>query len=85
MHLSDNQGWRIEIKKYPELAEIGGQLPNNGRKGGYYTQEEFKDLVNYANERFITIIPEVDIPGAYSCRIRRLSRLQERCQIQDQG
>ena len=63
MHLSDNQGWRIEIKKYPELAEIGGQLPNNGRKGGYYTQEEFKDLVNYANERFITIIPEVDIPG----------------------
>lgn len=63
MHLSDNQGWRIEIKKYPELAEIGGQLPNNGRKGGYYTQEEFKDLVNYAKERFITIIPEVDIPG----------------------
>lgn len=62
-HLSDDQGWRIEIKKYPELAEIGGQLPNNGRKGGYYTQEEFKDLVNYANERFITIIPEVDIPG----------------------
>lgn len=48
-HLSDDQGWRIEIKKYPELAEIGGQLPNNGRKGGYYTQEEFKDLVNYAN------------------------------------
>lgn len=62
-HLSDDQGWRIEIKKYPELAEIGGQLPNNGRKRGYYTQEEFKDLVNYANERFITIIPEVDIPG----------------------
>ena len=62
-HLSDDQGWRIEIKKYPELAEIGGQLPNNGRKGGYYTQEEFKDLVNYAKERFITIIPEVDIPG----------------------
>ena len=62
-HLTDDQGWRIEIKKYPELAEIGGQLPNNGRKRGYYTQEEFKDLVNYANERFITIIPEVDIPG----------------------
>ena len=62
-HLTDEPGWRIEIKKYPELAEIGGQLPNNGRKGGYYTQEEFKDLVNYANERFITIIPEVDIPG----------------------
>lgn len=63
MHLTDNQGWRIEIKKYPELAEIGGQLPNNGRKGGYYTQEQFKDLVDYAKQRFITIIPEVDIPG----------------------
>lgn len=63
MHLTDNQGWRIEIKKYPELAKIGGQLPNNGRKGGYYTQEQFKDLVDYAKQRFITIIPEVDIPG----------------------
>lgn len=63
MHLTDNQGWRIEIKKYPELAKKGGQLPNNGRKGGYYTQEQFKDLVDYAKQRFITIIPEVDIPG----------------------
>ena len=63
MHLSDNQGWRIEIKKYPKLTEIGSQLPNNGKKGGFYTQEEFKDLVNYANKHFITIIPEVDIPG----------------------
>lgn len=63
LHLSDNQGWRIEIKKYPKLAEIGSQIPNNGRKGGYYTQEEFKELVRYANERFITIVPEVDLPG----------------------
>ena len=77
MHLSDNQGWRIEIKKYPELAEIGGQLPNNGRKVGYYTQEEFKDLVNY--ERTLHHDhPGSGYPGAYSCRIRRLSGFQER-------
>lgn len=63
MHLSDNQGWRIEIKKHPKLTEVGGNLPLNGRKVGFYTQEQFKDLVNYANERYITIIPEVDLPG----------------------
>ena len=63
MHLTDNQGWRIEIKKYPKLTEIGSQLPNGERKGGFYTQEEFKDLVAYAKARYITILPEVDLPG----------------------
>lgn len=63
MHLSDNQGWRIEIKAYPKLAEVGGQIPNEGKSGGYYTQEQFKELVRYAAERQVTIIPEVDLPG----------------------
>lgn len=63
MHLSDNQGWRIEIKAYPKLAEVGGQIPNEGKPGGYYTQEQFKELVRYAAERQVTIIPEVDLPG----------------------
>ena len=63
MHLTDNQGWRIEIKKYPKLTEVGSQLPNEGKKGGFYTQEEFKDLVAYAKARYITILPEVDLPG----------------------
>lgn len=77
-HLTDDQGWRIEIKKYPELTEVGsirketlvGHLlkdtPHNfdGKPyGGYYTQEEIKDIVKYAQDRFITIIPEIDMPG----------------------
>ena len=65
MHLSDNQGWRIEIKKYPELAEIGGQLPQRQRQKRrlLYARGVQGYLVNSAKERFITIIPEVDIPG----------------------
>ncbi len=73
-HLTDDQGWRIEIKKYPRLAEVGGwrngttlghnSPVNDGiRYGGYYTQEEIRDIVRYAAERYITIIPEVDMPG----------------------
>lgn len=73
-HLTDDQGWRIEIKKYPELTKIGSQRAqtvigrnsgeyDNKPYGGFYTQKEIKDIVNYANERFITIVPEVDLPG----------------------
>lgn len=73
-HLTDDQGWRVEIKKYPELIEIGSKREqtvigkNSGEYdgqpyGGYYTQEEIKDIVQYAQDRFITIIPEVDLPG----------------------
>ena len=63
MHLTDDQGWRIEIKSWPKLTEIGGQSEVGGGPGGFYTQEEFKDLVNYAAERHMDIIPEVDMPG----------------------
>ena len=72
-HLSDDQGWRIEIKKYPKLTEIGSKRTETvlpGDKGydgmpvsGYYTQEEARELVKYAADRFITIIPEIDMPG----------------------
>ena len=73
-HLTDDQGWRVEIKKYPRLNEVGGwrngttlghnSPVNDGiRYGGYYTQEEIRDIVNYAAERYITIIPEIDMPG----------------------
>jgi len=78
-HLSDDQGWRIEIKKYPKLKEVGAwrvdheDLPWNERPaqkqgekatyGGFYTQEQIRDVVTYAAERGITIIPEIDIPG----------------------
>lgn len=63
MHLSDDQGWRLEIKKYPDLTLIGGSTEVGGGKGGYYTQYEFKDIVKYAAERYIEIIPEFDMPG----------------------
>lgn len=77
-HLTDDQGWRLEIKKYPKLTEVAawrdatiiGQYGNfkpfiyDGKKhGGYYTQEEAKELVRYAAERKITIIPEIELPG----------------------
>lgn len=73
-HLSDDQGWRIEIKGYPKLTEIGSQRKetvigrNSGKYdgtpyGGFYTQEEAKEIVAYAAERYITVIPEIDLPG----------------------
>ena len=64
-HLTDDQGWRIEIKKYPKLTEIGGKrMEGEGYEyGGFYTQEEIKDIIDYAAERFITVIPEIELPG----------------------
>lgn len=73
-HLTDDQGWRVEIKKYPKLTEIGafrnGTMvgkdwgTNDGiRYGGYYTQEQLKDVVAYAAKLGITVIPEIDLPG----------------------
>ncbi len=81
-HLTEDQGWRIEIKKYPELTKVGsirketavyGTNPENGRTkivgydgkpyGGFFTQEEVRDIVRYATERYIEVIPEVDMPG----------------------
>jgi len=63
MHLTDDQGWRIEIKSWPKLTQVGGATEVGGASGGFYTQEEFKDLVAYAALRHIEIIPEVDMPG----------------------
>jgi hexosaminidase len=63
LHLSDDQGWRIEIKSWPNLALHGGSTQVGGGKGGYYTQEQYSEIVNYAKERYITIVPEIDMPG----------------------
>lgn len=64
-HLTDDQGWRIEIKKYPKLTEIGSKrIDGEGTEyGGFYTQEEIKEVVAYAAERFITVVPEIELPG----------------------
>jgi hexosaminidase len=63
LHLSDDQGWRIEIRSWPNLAIHGGSTEVGGGPGGYYTQEQYAELVRYAQERFITIVPEIDMPG----------------------
>ena len=63
LHLTDDQGWRIEIKSWPKLTEIGAQTQVNGGGGGFYTQEQYKDIVEYARNRYVTIIPEIDTPG----------------------
>lgn len=80
-HLTEDQGWRIEIKKYPKLTEIGAWrdstlIGNYGsgkydriRYGGYYTQEEVKEIVAYAADRHITVIPEIELPGHSSAAI----------------
>ncbi len=63
LHLSDDQGWRIEIKSWPKLTEIGGSTEVGGEAGGFYTQEDYKEIVRYALERYMTIVPEIDMPG----------------------
>jgi hexosaminidase len=63
LHLSDDQGWRIEIKSWPQLALHGGSTEVGGGKGGYYTQEQYSEIVEFAGERYITIVPEIDMPG----------------------
>jgi hexosaminidase len=63
LHLSDDQGWRIEIKSWPNLTVHGGSTQVGGGKGGFYTQEQYSDIVKYAQQRFITIVPEIDMPG----------------------
>ncbi len=63
LHLTDDQGWRIEIKSWPKLTEIGGSTQVGGDGGGYYTQEQYKEIVDYARSRYVTIVPEIDTPG----------------------
>ena len=80
-HLTEDQGWRIEIKKYPKLTEIGacrngtiiGRFPGKGNDNtkdcGFYTQEQIKDIIQYATDRFVTVIPEIELPGHSSAAI----------------
>jgi hexosaminidase len=63
LHLSDDQGWRIEIKSWPELTNHGSTTQVGGGKGGFYTQAQYSEIVKYAKDRYITIIPEIDMPG----------------------
>ena len=80
-HLTEDQGWRIEIKKYPKLTEVaawretkklgwGSEYPTDGEHyGGFYTQEDVKEIVAYAKDRFIEILPEIDMPGHFQAAL----------------
>ena len=86
-HLTEDQGWRIEIKKYPLLTSVGGcrngtiigHKPGTGNDGekecGYYTQDQIRDVVKYAADRYITIIPEIEMPGHASAAIAAYPQL----------
>jgi hexosaminidase len=88
-HLTEDQGWRIEIKKYPELTEIGafrketlvGHYRDKPRQfdgekyGGFYTQDDIKEVVEYAASRYITIVPEIEMPGHSEAALASLSEL----------
>jgi hexosaminidase len=86
-HLTEDQGWRIEIKKYPKLTSVGafrkgtiiGHHPGTGNdntpEGGFYTQEEIKDVVKYAADRYITVVPEIELPGHASAAIAAYPQL----------
>jgi hexosaminidase len=63
LHLSDDQGWRIEIKSWPRLTHVGGRTQVGGEGGGYYTQEQYREIVEYARSRYVTIVPEIETPG----------------------
>lgn len=63
LSLTNDQGWRIEIKSWPKLTEMGGSTEVGGGPGGYYTQEQYTEIIRYAAERFVTIVPEIDMPG----------------------
>jgi len=63
LHLSDDQGWRIAISKWPRLTAHGGRTQVGGGRGGYYTQQQYSDLVRYAAARYVDIVPEIDMPG----------------------
>ncbi|MEJ2617154.1 MAG: beta-N-acetylhexosaminidase, partial [Ignavibacteriaceae bacterium] len=70
-HFTDDQGWRIEIKRYPKLTQIGAwrKEADGSIYGGFYTQEDIKEIVAYAKQRFITIVPEIEMPGHCSASL----------------
>jgi hexosaminidase len=63
LHLADDQGWRIEVRSWPNLTTHGGSTEVGGTPGGYYSQQQYAEIVAYARERFVTIVPEIDLPG----------------------
>ena len=80
LHLADDQGWRIEIKKWPDLTAKGGRSEVGGGPGGFYTQAQYADIEAYAGDRFITVVPEIDMPGHTNAALSSYAELN--CQGQ---
>jgi hexosaminidase len=84
LHLSDDQGWRIEIKSWPNLTLYGSTTQVGGGAGGFYTQEEYREIIQYAKARYITVIPEIDMPGhtnAASASYPELNGAKEKAEL----
>jgi len=77
LHLTDDSGWRIEIKSWPNLTATGATTDYSAGPGGYYTQEDLADIVAYAAERFIMIVPEIDLPGHSNAALASYAELNE--------
>lgn len=75
LHLSDDQGWRLEVPGRPELTAIGGATALGRRPGGFYTRAELDALVAYAAERFVTVVPEIDLPGHCAAAVAAIPSL----------
>ena len=75
LHLSDDQGWRIQIKSWPNLALYGGSLEVGNVPGGYFSQDDYTYIVNYARSRYITIVPEIDMPGHITAALASYAEL----------
>ncbi|GAA4993475.1 family 20 glycosylhydrolase [Yinghuangia aomiensis] len=63
LHLTDDQGWRLHIDARPDLTRVGARGAFAGRPGGFYTQDDYREIVRYAAERYVTVVPEIDVPG----------------------
>ena len=63
LHLTDDQGWRIHIDRWPRLTQHGGSLEVGGTQGGYYTKDDYREIVSYAAAHYMTVVPEIDMPG----------------------
>jgi len=85
LHLTDDQGWRIEIKSWPNLTVHGGTTQVGGGKGGFYTQEQYKEIVAYAQSRFITIVPEIDMPSHINAALASYGELNPGIVVPKEG
>ncbi|MEV0411024.1 beta-N-acetylhexosaminidase [Streptomyces sp. NPDC050448] len=75
LHLTDDQGWRIAIDSWPRLAEYGGGSEVGGGPGGYWTKDQYRDLVAYAGERYVDVVPEIDMPGHVNAALASYAEL----------